>query len=116
MSIWFRQFTLDEIREFEHDTMGEYLGIEFFEIGDDYVCARMPVDGRTMQPDRILQNHAASGDGLIGQQLYKTAPPGVGPQVRTQDVAQRQFMLEGDLALPDPFQHRITPAPVRHQE
>ena len=25
MSIWFRQFTLDEIREFEHETMGEHL-------------------------------------------------------------------------------------------
>ena len=59
MSIWFRQFTLDEIREFEHETMGEHLGIEFFEIGEDYVCARMPVDSRTMQPDRILHGGAS---------------------------------------------------------
>lgn len=59
MSIWFRQFTLDEIREFEHETMGEHLGIEFFEIGEDHVSARMPVDSRTMQPDRILHGGAS---------------------------------------------------------
>ena len=59
MSIWFRQFTLDEIREFGHDTMGEHLGIEFSEIGPDYIAARMPVDGRTMQPDRILHGGAS---------------------------------------------------------
>ena len=28
MSIWFRQFTLDEVRKFQSDTMGEHLGIE----------------------------------------------------------------------------------------
>ena len=59
MSIWFRQFTLDEIRQIEHATMGEHLGIEFAEIGPDYLEAKMPVDGRTMQPDRILHGGAS---------------------------------------------------------
>ena len=59
MSIWFRQFTLDEIRQIEHATMGEHLGIEFAEIGPDYLVAKMPVDGRTMQPDRILHGGAS---------------------------------------------------------
>lgn len=59
MSIWFRQFTLDEIRQFEHSTMGEHLGIEFADIGADYLEARMPVDSRTMQPDRILHGGAS---------------------------------------------------------
>ena len=59
MSIWFRQFTLDEVRKFQHDTMGAHLGIEVTEIGPDFLAARMPVDGRTMQPDRILHGGAS---------------------------------------------------------
>ena len=59
MSIWFRQFTLDEVREFQHDTMGEHLGIEIVAIGSDHLEAKMPVDHRTMQPDRILHGGAS---------------------------------------------------------
>ncbi|MGH8204269.1 MAG: hotdog fold thioesterase, partial [Steroidobacteraceae bacterium] len=59
MSIWFRQFTIDEVKKFQHDTMGEHLGIEITDIGADYLEARMPVDGRTMQPDRILHGGAS---------------------------------------------------------
>ncbi len=59
MSIWFRQFTLEEVREFQRDTMGEHLGIEIVDIGTDYLDARMPVDHRTMQPDRILHGGAS---------------------------------------------------------
>ena len=59
MSIWFQQFTLDEVRKFQHDTMGEHLGIEITNIGADYLEATMPVDNRTMQPDRILHGGAS---------------------------------------------------------
>jgi 1,4-dihydroxy-2-naphthoyl-CoA hydrolase len=59
MSIWFRQFTLDEVRKFQHDTMGEHLGVEIVDIGPDYLDAKMPVDHRTMQPDRILHGGAS---------------------------------------------------------
>jgi 1,4-dihydroxy-2-naphthoyl-CoA hydrolase len=59
MSIWFRQFTIDEVREFQHNTMGEHIGIEIVDIGPDYLAARMPVDSRTMQPDRILHGGAS---------------------------------------------------------
>jgi len=59
MSIWFGQFTIDEVKKFQHDTMGEHLGIEITDIGADYLEARMPVDGRTMQPDRILHGGAS---------------------------------------------------------
>lgn len=59
MSIWFRQFTIDEVKKFQHDTMGEHIGIEITDIGPDYLEARMPVDGRTMQPDRILHGGAS---------------------------------------------------------
>ena len=59
MSIWFRQFKLDEVRQLQHSTMGEHLGIEITEIGADYLVAQMPVDGRTMQPDGILHGGAS---------------------------------------------------------
>jgi 1,4-dihydroxy-2-naphthoyl-CoA hydrolase len=59
MSIWFRQYTLDEARKFQQDTMGAHLGIEVVEIGSDFLAARMPVDHRTMQPDRILHGGAS---------------------------------------------------------
>jgi len=59
MSIWFRQFTAGEVDEFQHDTMATHLGIEVTDIGPDYLEARMPVDGRTMQPDRILHGGAS---------------------------------------------------------
>jgi len=59
MSIWFRRFTLDEVRVFQRDTMGEHLGIEVSDVGADYLEATMPVDHRTMQPDGILHGGAS---------------------------------------------------------
>lgn len=59
MGIWHRQFTSKEVGEFQRDTMGEHLGIEVTDVGADYLEARMPVDGRTMQPDRILHGGAS---------------------------------------------------------
>ena len=59
MSIWFRQFSLDEVRALERGTMGAHLGIEFMRIGPDHLEARMPVDERTVQPDRILHGGAS---------------------------------------------------------
>lgn len=59
MSIWFREFTLEEIRKIERGTMVEHLGIEFTKVGPDFVEARMPVDQRTVQPDRILHGGAS---------------------------------------------------------
>ena len=39
--------------------MVEYLGIDFIEIGDDYLVARMPVDHRTKQPLGIMHGGAS---------------------------------------------------------
>ena len=66
MSIWFRQFKVDELGDFQRDTMGAHLGIEVTDIGDDYLEARMPVDGRTVQPDRILHGGASVTLGSVG--------------------------------------------------
>ncbi|HRH36503.1 MAG TPA: hotdog fold thioesterase, partial [Catalimonadaceae bacterium] len=39
--------------------MGSHLGIEFTEIGPDYLKARMPVDSRTKQPFGLLHGGAS---------------------------------------------------------
>ncbi len=59
MSIWFREYSLDEIRALQHGNMGAHIGIEILRIGPDHLDARMPVDERTTQPDRILHGGAS---------------------------------------------------------
>jgi len=56
--IWFRPYTLEQIRFF-HASLPQHLGIEFTEIGEDFVRARMPVDDRTRQPYGILHGGAS---------------------------------------------------------
>ena len=34
--------------------IGEYLGIEYTDLGDGFICGKMPVDHRTKQPAGIL--------------------------------------------------------------
>ena len=41
------------------DTMAEHIGIEYTEIHEDYLCARMPVDQRTFQPLKMLNGGAS---------------------------------------------------------
>ncbi len=41
------------------NTLSGHLGIEFTEVGDDYIVARMPVDARTHQPFGILHGGAS---------------------------------------------------------
>ena len=58
MSIWFKPYTLPEIA-FKGECLPNHLGIEFTEIGPDFLRARMPVDGRTRQPFGILHGGAS---------------------------------------------------------
>ena len=57
-SIWFNQPTLAQLNQ-TGDCMVGHLGIEFTEIGNDYVRARMPVDARTHQPYGLLHGGAS---------------------------------------------------------
>ncbi len=56
--IWHRPYTVDEIR-FQGDCLPNHIGIEFTEIGPDFLRARMPVDDRTRQPFGILHGGAS---------------------------------------------------------
>ena len=59
MSIWSVQTTLESLNSVSRNTMAEHIGIEFLEIGDDYIKARMPVDHRTIQPLGFLHGGAS---------------------------------------------------------
>lgn len=57
--IWHRDYTLKELNALSAETLVSHLGIEFVEIGDDFLKARMPVDDRTVQPARLLHGGAS---------------------------------------------------------
>jgi len=57
--IWKTVPTADEINQRCKNTLCDHLGIEFTEIGDDYLIATMPVDRRTNQPMGILHGGAS---------------------------------------------------------
>jgi len=59
MPLWKIQPTLDKLNERSENTLAEHLGIEFVEIGDNYLKARMPVDSRTKQPAGLLHGGAS---------------------------------------------------------
>ena len=53
-AIWKKPISLDVLREKARNTAIEHLGIEYLEIGDDYLVGRVPVDHRTRQPFGLL--------------------------------------------------------------
>src|SRR5688572_10921838 len=60
MRIWFnKEVTVDDIKDLGKGTMGEYIGIEWVQIGDNCVKAKMPVDHRTQQPYGLLHGGAS---------------------------------------------------------
>ena len=59
MTIWITPFTLEELALRGKKTLAEHVGIEFIEVGDDFLKARMPVDHRTLQPIGIMHGGAS---------------------------------------------------------
>ncbi|MBK9136109.1 MAG: hotdog fold thioesterase [Betaproteobacteria bacterium] len=52
--IWKQPLSVEALTRRHVDSAAERLGIEFLEVGDDFVRARVPVDSRTKQPYGIL--------------------------------------------------------------
>ena len=50
---------LDQLQAISQNTLVEHLGIEFVEIGTDFITAKMPVDHRTHQPLGLLHGGAS---------------------------------------------------------
>lgn len=59
MKIWTNEITLAALNKRSENTMAEYLGIDFVEIGDNFLIAKMPVDHRTKQPVGIMHGGAS---------------------------------------------------------
>ena len=60
MSIWFnKEVTLDRLQDTGKGTMDEHIGIEWTEVGKDFLKARMPVNQRTRQAYGLLHGGAS---------------------------------------------------------
>lgn len=70
MKIWKYDMNLADINARANNTMSEYIGIEFIEVGDDYLVARMPVDQRTRQPIGIMHGGASC---VLAESVASTA-------------------------------------------
>ena len=57
--IWHKKYSAKDLEAFRIANMGAHVGIEFVDVGDDYLSARMPVDERTTQPFGILHGGAS---------------------------------------------------------
>lgn len=58
--IWNVRPTLELLNGFNEGTMAQTIGLEFVEVGDDFIRARMPVDNRTQQPFGLLHGGASA--------------------------------------------------------
>jgi uncharacterized protein (TIGR00369 family) len=54
MRIWKKSVSVELLAAVHVNTTVAHLGIEFLEVGDDFIRARVPVDHRTRQPYGLL--------------------------------------------------------------
>lgn len=59
MKIWQSEIDLITVTERGKNSMSDFLGIEFIDVGDDFLTARMPVNERTRQPIGIMHGGAS---------------------------------------------------------
>ena len=58
--IWFdKELSIEKITPLSPGTMGEHLGIQWTEVGENCLKAKMPVDHRTIQPYGLLHGGAS---------------------------------------------------------
>ena len=60
MTTWFnKDVSVEDLKPLGKGTMTEYLGIEWVEVGNNFLKAKMPVDHRTIQPYGLLHGGAS---------------------------------------------------------
>ena len=58
--IWFdKELTVEKLRPLGPNTMAAHIGIEWVEVGENFMKAKMPVDQRTNQPYGLLHGGAS---------------------------------------------------------
>ena len=59
MRIWTQPISVEQLTKNNANGAVSHLGIEFLEVGDDFIRARVPVDRRTVQPYGFLHGGVA---------------------------------------------------------
>ena len=59
MGIWQLEPNIADINQFSENCMVAHVGIVVTEVGEDYICGKMPVDHRTTQPFGLLHGGAS---------------------------------------------------------
>jgi 1,4-dihydroxy-2-naphthoyl-CoA hydrolase len=80
MKIWQTEISLETATTRGKHTLSDFLGIEFIDLGDDYLRARMPITPRVHQPIGIMHGGAScvlaetvgstAGNFCVDQQKY----------------------------------------------
>lgn len=79
MSIWKRPVSVEILTASHENTAVAHLGMEFLEVGDDFIRARTPVDARTRQPMGLLHGGVSVvlAETLGSCGAVFASPPGV---------------------------------------
>ncbi len=78
---------LETMNSFGNNTMVAHLGIEIIDFGDNFICGKMPVDNRTVQPYGLLHGGASAvlaetlGSIAGGMQVDRTTKNVVGVEI-----------------------------------
>ncbi len=59
-SIWTHPLDLSDLNKRSQDTLSHLLGIEFIEVGTDFLTARMPIAPKVSQPMQIMHGGASA--------------------------------------------------------
>ncbi len=59
MKIWNGDITLQQLNDLNKGTFGEFFGIRFTEIGEDFLCAQLEIAGKHRQPFGLLHGGAS---------------------------------------------------------
>jgi len=90
--IWYKNYKLEDIAWMQKNTMAAHVGIEYTELGENFICATMPVDERTKQPFGICHGGAfvVLGEELGSIASYLVVNPehfiGVGVEINANHV------------------------------
>lgn len=58
--IWKTEVSLEEINTRSKNSLSDHLGIEFVDVGDNHLTARMPIAAQVMQPMGIMHGGASA--------------------------------------------------------
>jgi 1,4-dihydroxy-2-naphthoyl-CoA hydrolase len=59
LSLFDPRYSIESLNKMNKGTLAEQLGIEFVEVGPNFITAKMPVDHRTRQPLGLLHGGAS---------------------------------------------------------